>query len=140
MKGNVDWSTPTEADEVSGNEFSAEISIANTIVDQVYEFQAYATNSAGTTYSSTFEVTISAAENCESSNADYIEILCTNPSAAAGEKNSMYLYAWEMVNDVNIDLNGAFPGNKTSEGDFEYKGKADLQQDRKKRTRQSLIP
>ena len=123
LKGNVDWSTPTEADEVSGNEFSAEISITNTIVDQVYEFQAYATNSAGTTYSSIFEVTISAAENCETSNADYIEILCTNPSAAAGATNSMYLYAWEMVNDVNIDLNGAFPGNKTSEGDFEYKGK-----------------
>ena len=122
LKGNVDWSTPTEADEVSGNEFSAEISIANTIVDQVYEFQAYATNSAGTTYSTIFEVTISAAENCETSNADYIEILCTNPTAATGTKNSMYLYAWEMVNDVNIDLNGAFPGNKSSEGDFEYKG------------------
>ena len=121
LKGNVDWSTPTEA-EVSGNEFSAEISIANTIVDQVYQFRAYATNSAGTTYSSIFEVTVSAAENCETSNADYIEILCTNPSAATDAKNSMYLYAWEMVNDVNIDLNGAFPGNKTSEGDFEYKG------------------
>ena len=121
LKGNVDWSTPTEA-EVSGNEFSAEISIANTIVDQVYQFRAYATNSAGTTYSSIFEVTVSAAENCETSNADYIEILCTNPSASADAKNSMYLYAWEMVNDVNIDLNGAFPGNKTSEGDFEYKG------------------
>ena len=122
LKGNVDWSTPTEA-EVSGNEFSAEISIANTIVDQVYQFRAYATNSAGTTYSSIFEVTVSAAENCETSNADYIEILCRrtdNPGSTDADRD-MHCYAWDP--NTNKTYLGGWPGVKTDDGDFEYKGK-----------------
>ena len=59
-------------------------------------------------------------EDCENANADYIEILCRRTTSTTTTYRDMYCYAW----DPNTDKTylGGWPGVKTDDGNFEYKG------------------
>lgn len=81
-----------------------------------------AKSDAGCETSASIDLTFGS-EDCENANADYIEILCrrTDNPASTDADRDMHCYAW----DPNTDKTylGGWPGVKTDDGDFEYKGK-----------------
>lgn len=78
-----------------------------------------AKSEAGCETSASIDLTFGS-EDCENANADYIEILCRNITTSSKPTRDMYCYAW----DPNTDKTylGGWPGVKTDDGEFEYKG------------------
>ena len=78
-----------------------------------------AKSDAGCETSASIDLTFGS-EDCENANADYIEILCRNITTSSKPTRDMYCYAWDPITDKTYL--GGWPGVKTDEGDFEYKG------------------
>ena len=81
-----------------------------------------AKSDAGCETSASIDLTFGS-EDCENANADYIEILCRrtdNPGSTDADRD-MHCYAWDP--NTNKTYLGGWPGVKTDDGDFEYKGK-----------------
>ena len=75
-----------------------------------------ATSKDGCTATATIQV-IFGSEDCEAeSSANYIEVLCRT----TGGTRDMYCYAWTGSNTEKL---GAWPGQKTKDGDYTYDGK-----------------
>ncbi|MEE0990705.1 MAG: CotH kinase family protein [Paludibacteraceae bacterium] len=81
-----------------------------------------AKSDAGCETSASIDLTFGS-EDCRVSNADYIEILCrrTNDKESATADRDMHCYAW--ITGTTGTLLGGWPGVKTENVDFEYKGK-----------------
>ena len=81
-----------------------------------------AKSDAGCETSASIDLTFGS-EDCVNANADYIEILCrrTNNPESATAYRDMHCYAWDP--NTNKTYLGGWPGVKTDDGDFEYKGK-----------------
>ena len=78
-----------------------------------------AKSDAGCETSASIDLTFGS-EDCENANADYIEILCRNITTSSKPTRDMYCYAWDPITDKTYL--GGWPGVKTDDGDFEYKG------------------
>ena len=112
---NIEWYATDGTKEYNVTEITANQATITSDENAIITVTVTATSANGCVATATKDVTFGS-ENCEVSNADYVEILCRTSDG----KRDMYCYAWK--DGTTVELLGGYPGQKTKDGEFEYKG------------------
>lgn len=119
---SIVWSATDGTKDYTVTSTSATTATITSEENAIITVTAVATSANGCVATATKDVTFGS-EDCLTSSADYIEILCrrTNDKESATADRDMHCYAWDP--NTNKTYLGGWPGVKTDDGDFEYKGK-----------------
>jgi antitoxin (DNA-binding transcriptional repressor) of toxin-antitoxin stability system len=119
---SIVWSATDGTKDYTVTSTSATTATITSDENAIITVTAVATSENGCVAIATKEITFGS-EDCSTSSADYIEILCrrTNDKESATADRDMHCYAW--ITGTTGTLLGGWPGVKTENGDFEYKGK-----------------
>jgi hypothetical protein len=112
---NIEWYATDGTKEYNVTEITAKKATITSDENAIITVTVTATSANDCVATTTKDVTFGS-ENCEVSNADYVEILCRTSDG----KRDMYCYAWK--DGTTVELLGGYPGQKTKDGEFEYKG------------------
>lgn len=112
---NIEWHATDGTKEYNVTEITANQATITSDENAIITVTVTATSANDCVATATKDVTFGS-ENCEVSNADYVEILCRTSDG----KRDMYCYAWK--DGTTVELLGGYPGQKTKDGEFEYKG------------------
>ena len=113
---NIEWYATDGTKEYNVTEITANQATITSDENAIITVTVTATSANDCVATTTKDVTFGS-ENCEVSNADYVEVLCRTSDG----KRDMHCYAWDP--NTNKTYLGGWPGVKTDDGDFEYKGK-----------------